>query len=327
VTDLCNLRCAHCYQEGFGAGSDRSIEELFRVSASIFESLPERQISVNVTGGEPFVFSHLEAVLEHLHQFENLAELNIITNGTVIKKRQLEKIGSLPKIRYLKVSLEAGDEETNDRIRGRGYFEKVRRNLPIFRELSGKSVVLMMTLGKYNLDAIENTVDFARSEGLSGIIFERFIPLGRGQGIGNQVLDSKDWKRAVEAVSRAAGFDGDMVNLLPYRGFWLGTGSALEDHFRGALCNLGDESMALMPDGTVFPCRRLEVPVGNLLEDPFEHVLKKLGRFAPSQIKGRLRGELCAPCPVDSCCGCRAVANVVGDGIFADDNQCLFLSH
>jgi MoaA/NifB/PqqE/SkfB family radical SAM enzyme len=48
----------------------------------------------------------------------------------------------------------------------------------------------------------------------------------------------------------------------------------------GAECNLGGGSMALMPDGTVHPCRRFPESLGNARWEPMERILARLERFA-----------------------------------------------
>jgi radical SAM protein with 4Fe4S-binding SPASM domain len=91
---------------------------------------------------------------------------------------------------------------------------------------------------------------------------------------------------------------------------------------QGALCNLGDESMALMPDGTVYPCRRLPIAVGNVLKEPFETILPRLKRYAAPRIARDLRGSLCGMCGVKGCAGCRALARALTGDLLSDDPQC-----
>jgi hypothetical protein len=40
--------------------------------------------------------------------------------------------------------------------------------------------------------------------------------------------------------------------------------------------------MALMPDGTVYPCRRFPLPVGKLPDDKMEKILAELGGYSSS---------------------------------------------
>lgn len=294
ITDRCNLRCVHCYQDGYAPLPAESLGNLKKLADRILPDLSDRRVSVNLTGGEPLLVPRLFDFLEHLQGFGNLEEINLITNGTVATPGVLDGIRRFEKIRYLKVSVESGIHEVNDAVRGAGNLAKVSDGILRFRRATGKPVILMVTLGRYNLDTIGETVRYAGFVGASGIIFERFIPLGQGRKIEGQVLSADGWARASAAIARAAKADFDPCELAPYRAFWLWLDPGRSERLRGALCNLGDESMALMPDGSVYPCRRLPVSVGNALREPFSVILSRLKDYRP-----------------DADAGCRALAHAL----------------
>jgi radical SAM protein with 4Fe4S-binding SPASM domain len=321
LTDRCNLRCSHCYQDAFSSGSERGLEDLRRMADRIFGALPDRSISINLTGGEPLVLRHLFDLMDHLHTFPNLEEIHLITNGTKTSDQVLERLRAQPKLGTIKVSLESAEAATNDAIRGEGNLDRVRRGIERLLT-TGKPVVLMVTLSRVNAAAIEPTLDLACSLGASGVIFERFVPLGRGREMAEAVLDARGWRDAVLHIARASGIEADPEDLLAYRAFWLEP-SSLDSELRGALCNLGDESMALMPDGTVYPCRRLPLLQGNILTEPFGVILDRLKRFGVEALRPRLRGQLCGACGVEDCAGCRALVRALTCDLFGDDPQCL----
>ncbi len=277
LTDRCNLRCAHCYQSNFTPESELGIEELKEIYNHLFAGLGGRPVSINLTGGEPFLLPHLLDLIEHLHGFSNLEELSIITNGCEISRDKALRLRSFPMLERIKISLEAGDAAINDAIRGKGNFAEVVTNVSDHWVHARKKLVLMMTLGKHNLRTIEKTVEFARSHGFTGVIFERFVPLGRGRRMTAQCLDPEDWQYVTCSIARAAAMDVVPEDLTSYRAFWLTFSPTGETRLRGAPCNLGEESMALMPDGTVFPCRRLPASLGNICRDPFAQILARLG--------------------------------------------------
>jgi len=316
------MRCAHCYQDNFTAGSGVSKENIHEIADRIFTGLGDSMVSVNLTGGEPFFVPYIFDLISHLHQFGNLEEINIITNGTVVNDEIAGRIASFPKIGVIKISLESGDEIVNDRIRGKGNFKKVSEGIDKFLAISAKPVVLMMTLAKFNLDSIGNMVEFARSRGVSGVIYERFVPMGSGRGITGEMLDGKGWRRAVESVIEVSGLDVEFADMLPYRAFWLWTDGRKENMLDGAFCNLGETSMAVMPDGTVYPCRRLPINVGNVLQEPFGGIIEKLKRYDVGLLKKKIAGGRCSRCEFEECAGCRAVANALTGDLFAEDPQC-----
>jgi len=54
ITNLCNLRCKHCYQMDFSRKDDLDIFTLIKIAKIISDSLSDKFISINITGGEPF---------------------------------------------------------------------------------------------------------------------------------------------------------------------------------------------------------------------------------------------------------------------------------
>jgi radical SAM protein with 4Fe4S-binding SPASM domain len=98
-----------------------------------------------------------------------------------------------------------------------------------------------------------------------------------------------------------------------------------DEPLRGAPCNLGRDSMCLMPDGTVYPCRRLPVAVGNVLGEPFAAIRERLAAYAPDAIRPRLSGPRCGACDARDCAGCRALALSASGDILADDPQCALI--
>jgi radical SAM protein with 4Fe4S-binding SPASM domain len=292
----------------------------------VLGGVPDREVTVNVTGGEPLLLPGIRDLLAHLHAFANLDEIVIITNGTVASEATLDMLRALPKVTTLKVSLEGATPAVNDAMRGEGSFRRVLENIPRLAS-AGKDIVLMITLSRHNAGEIEAFARLARDSGVAGVVFERFVPLGQGKGLMGSVLGPRDWADAVRAIAAAAGIDADPMDLLPYKAFWLSTAPAPgEEPLAGALCNLGDESMALMPDGSVFPCRRMALPIGNVLADPFDEILRRLASFESRRLKPRLTGIFCTSCGIEECSGCRALARSVCGDPLSDDPQCPLLA-
>lgn len=324
LTDRCNRRCRHCYQENFDYGAgEASPAERRQLAAAILDVIPDEQVSINLTGGEPLLLPDLLELMQYLETFANLADVNIITNGTIHDSGLIKALGTFSRFAMFKMSLESGDRQINDSIRGAGSLELLRQSIPLYKQLSARPVSLMMTLSRANAETIAETVEFARKAGAAGIMFERFVPLGAGQAMSEAVLTAEDWYQAIVAIGQVAGLEVDPDDLAACRAFWLWLDREPEDALDAALCNLGSESMALMPDGTVFPCRRLEIPVGNLLKEPFAVIRDRLAEWDCSRIRPRLHGDICGVCQFEDCPGCRALARALTGDPLADDPQCV----
>jgi radical SAM protein with 4Fe4S-binding SPASM domain len=318
ITDRCNLRCAHCYQESFDSSSERPLEELLAMAEAIFSSLPDRSVSINLTGGEPLLYPGLGSIIGKLESYPNLKELNVITNATVVTEQVLGMLLSMKKPCVVKVSVESADEAVNDRVRGEGNLALVSKNIGIMIE-AGLRTVVMMTLGMHNVRTIGQTVGWARSAGVDGVIFERFVPMGKGWKMSGEVLTREGWNEAVRGIIGAAGIDTEPRDLAAFKAFWI---DLKKMTLEGALCNLGEEAMALMPDGAVFPCRRLPIPAGNILKARFSEILSRLRGYRASNIRRRLKGDICGGCDVEECAGCRAMAYALTGDLLADDPLC-----
>ena len=314
ITDFCNLRCAHCYQDRFDRERDLSIDDWSRIIHDIISTLESRNYAgllINITGGEPFISPLFHPILKILEHYDFVKEVNIITNGLNIADHS-KTLKNYKKIGHFKISLEGGNEETNDFIRGKGNFQKVISNL----EKLKREFFLMFTLTKLNFLELDDMFVLAQSLDAKGIILERFVPLGMGRNIISCVLDHSDWQDVLIKIADRAECDPE--ELIPYKAFSI---DFKENRILGALCNLGDEAMALMPNAEVYPCRRLPIILGNLKSDDFSEILTRLKIFHEQFHKESLMG-CCRYCPEPLCIGCRALAYSLENNLFAEDSQC-----
>jgi len=326
LTDRCNRRCRHCYQSGHDQSSfEASAAERIKMADIILGALPNEPVTVNLTGGEPLLVPDLIDLMRHLESHANLSEINIITNGTIVNEMLLKQLAGFEHLRSFRISLESGDQAINDTIRGSGSLAGLRKTVPVYKALTGRHITIMVTLSKMNFPAIPQTVAFSREIGADSILFERFVPIGSGLGMSESVLSADDWFNCIKLIGEAAQIDIDPYDLAACRGFGILLDPSVEadERLEAALCNLGPDSMALMPDGTVFPCRRLQIQTGNILKMPFAEIRRRLATWECSQVRTRLRGMICGVCPYDDCPGCRAMAQAVCGDPLADDPQCV----
>lgn len=324
ITDYCNLRCRHCYQDDFSRGADLDLTAIKSIIRTIAETLTDRRLHINITGGEPFLRSDLFDILAALENCPPVAEYNIITNLLPINEQTVEQLETLGKLRQLKISLECSDSELNDSIRGLGSFKKILKNLEMIARRSTKARVLMFTLGSYNAHRVDAMLDFSRAVGADAVILERFVPMGKGLGLKDAYLKAGEWKSAVQSLINFADLGMAADDLVSYRAFYIELKDRRE--VRGALCNLGDESMALMPNADVFPCRRLPVKIGNLIKDALPEVMLRL-RLLRQSLNREIKGK-CQDCRIskekssEPCIGCRAIAYALTGDMYAEDPQC-----
>ncbi|MEO0184207.1 MAG: radical SAM protein, partial [candidate division WOR-3 bacterium] len=238
ITNFCNLRCFHCYQDEFTSRDDLKLSDIERIVNRISDTLRDWEIAINITGGEPLLYPDIFKVLGLLEDTANVKRINIITNGLVLNDDVINKLNHMRKIKELKISLEGGDIETNNRIRGRGIFERLMHNIRSVQKDTNKEIVLMYTLGSYNYENLNEMLNLALNLSVNGVIIERFVPWGKGLFLKDQYLKKQEWCRVIEMIVQFAKLDYAPGELIPYKAFHIVLGEPIE--LKGALCNLGD---------------------------------------------------------------------------------------
>ena len=122
----CNLRFAHCYQEGYDY-KDLSIDQLMKIAKSITDALKKWNMlgRVSLTGGEPFLSPHLFTLIEYLEESDVIKQFDILTNGTLITDAHIKKLRSCSKLHQIQISMDGPKAEVHDLVRGKGVYNKV----------------------------------------------------------------------------------------------------------------------------------------------------------------------------------------------------------
>lgn len=332
LTENCNLRCRHCYQTDGNGNAELDTSEIKSAIleiAEMLESWAENyemnfSPSFNLTGGEPFFRRDLFEIIEEVRNCG--FEVNLLTNGTLVhpeKARQLAKLG----VKGVQVSIE-GPEKVHESIRGRGSFTQALwgvRNMVN----AGLTVTLNMTLSNLNADNIDEMTALARNVGAKRLGFSRLVPAGRGRSLSGEMLKPEKVKELYQRL-RSLNVKGlDLVSGDPIYGRDRKGGNALNDSgclvFGG--CAAGLSGLTILPDGTITPCRRLPIPIGNIRTDPVRELWATSNVLEALRDRERYKGK-CGACAMwASCRGCRAIAYAYSGekgkaDYLADDPQC-----
>lgn len=329
LTERCNLRCLHCYQAG-RCGEELVLAELLSVVDEVSDALAAWSEgygisfapSFQVTGGEPLLREELWDVLVRLRG--GGFPTYILSNGTLVDRDGAERLAGLG-VAGVQVSLE-GPESVHDAIRGSGSFRKAFRGVDLLLR-AGVTVDLNVTLSARNADRVDELVAIAQAAGVPRIGFSRLVPYGRGAELLGETL-SPDRIRSVY----------ERLRSLQVPGLAIGTGDPLAVQLglsatdgAGCIavggCAAGVSGITILPDGTLHPCRRLPIAIGNLRTDSLREVWATSPVLTALRDKGRYP-DRCGSCDRWAACrGCRAVAYAVtlarglGDYL-ADDPQC-----
>jgi MoaA/NifB/PqqE/SkfB family radical SAM enzyme len=125
VTNRCNLSCETCYNSRF-LNDKRHTLTLEDGEKRCRDIIANGISSVIFLGGEPLADRNLFHYLEILRGAG--IDCSISTNGTLVTQSVAERFAGL-NLKLVAVSLDGGTAETNDRIRGRGSFERIIRGI------------------------------------------------------------------------------------------------------------------------------------------------------------------------------------------------------
>jgi len=314
------MSCAHCYQE-IKPVSELPLDDLLKIVNQMERAVVSWGMmgTISLTGGEPLIRrDDLYSLMARIDDSEAISYYDILTNGSLISFEEANRLSGCKKLRRVQVSLEGASLQSNDAIRGVGSFNATIRAIRYLREHL-IDVSVMTTVTRRNKDELSAIVDLLGREDVQAMAIERFIPEGRGAGMSDQVLSASELRDVFEKMYQIA-INKPPVRILLYRPLFALI--APEDHTVGALCSIGNNSLSIMPDGTVFPCRRLPISIGNILTDGLfkiwydAEVLWKIRE--PENLEGK-----CADCELLSQCrGCRAAAYFATGNYMAEDPQC-----
>ena len=321
LTERCNLRCAHCYQEAT-ARAELGPDELPGVleqCAALIASLgdgrtpPRARGHVTLTGGEPLVHAGFWDLAERIAAARPALTFAVLTNGTLVDRDAARRLRSLG-AGFVQVSID-GAETTHDRIRGAGSHARAVAGLRhLVRE--GVRTMISFTASRTNWSEFPRVAGLGRRLGVNRVWADRMVPCGGAATLRDEVLTPEETRRFIGVMRDAQRrYASRRTEIALHRAlqFTLGGGTPYR-------CSAGDSLITIMPDGDVHPCRRMPRRVGNVRSMPLAEIYRSSPLLVALRDRRRaIRG--CEACFYADVCGgglrCLAAA-VHGDPFRAD---------
>ena len=332
LTEKCNLRCTHCYQTGKGTDEMRlgeikatisEIEEMLRAWSEAYGL--EFSPSFNITGGEPLLHGDIFEILEEMRR--RRFDVYLLSNGALMSEEKAKLLSWLG-VRGVQVSIE-GPEKIHDSIRGKGSFSSSLKGIGYLLDADIK-VSLNVTLSDINADHFMDMISLSSSLGVQKLGFSRLVPSGRGTVLLNRMLDKERVKELYRTIFSQNTNGLEIVTGDPVASRMTAIDDAADSgSFPAGGCAAGVSGFTILPDGTITPCRRLPIPVGNVRKDDLREIWATSGVLEALRDRSRYN-EKCQTCKRwADCRGCRAIAYAYSrskgeDDYLAEDPQCFY---
>ncbi|AHG22754.1 hypothetical protein Z042_10830 [Chania multitudinisentens RB-25] len=321
ITDRCNLRCQHCYQDSYRQRGPE-LTDLKRIAQQVFEL--HRQVGgdspiplqLTLTGGEPCSHPDFPALLDYLASQPSAPSLAILSNGSAIDEQWAARFSRL-NVKFVQLSLE-GSEHTHDKIRGRGHFQQVITATKHLTD-AGVRVLWSFTAHSQNSQEFTQVAELAYHAKVNRLWSDRMIPTDHRDTLLtlNAQQTSDYFQQMVLARERLQAKADNQTEVAMIR--------ALQFQQAGSQpyrCSAGAELITIMPDGNILPCRRLPISVGNLWERPLTEIYHQAPQLR--QLRGASAPQECSSCLYRTNCrgGLRCLAYAVYHDPYRADPAC-----
>ena len=256
ICHKCNLRCSHCYQEDYK--SELSLEELKKIFFSYRDFCSKNNFKghINFTGGEPFLSKNFFPLLDLCEEYGNT--FGILTNGTLLDEETVLKLKKYSKLSFVQISLD-GTEKVHDSVRGKGNYKKAMNGFSLLKK-AGIQSMAAFTCHNNNKDELKKVIREARKHKIDRFWADRMIPMGSST---EGILSTEDFQKMVKILTK------EHFRRVPFSKTDVHLNRALQFSEGGNCyyyCSAGITLLTVLADGTLLPCRRLPIEIGNCLE-------------------------------------------------------------
>lgn len=276
VTDRCNFRCKYCMPNNdfeMVECSDILRYEDILFASEVFASLGVNRI--RITGGEPLVRKGICQFLDKLTKIENISEVMLTTNGSLLEKYAADLYNA--GVKRLNISLDSLIPERNKYITGVDKTDAILAGIKKAAETGFAPIkVNSVIIRDFNDDEI---IKFAELSVKYNIIcrFIEFMPIGNSEN-----WNEKNIVYGSEIIERLKDFEpqemlkdknsGPAVNYKLNNGGIIGIITPISKHF----CSECDK-LRITADGKIRPCLLSdnEIDIKKAIKDKDKEMLIK----------------------------------------------------
>lgn len=314
VTKQCNLHCKHCYRE---SSPDENIDDELTTDEGkkLLQDMKKAKLETIVfSGGEPLLRPDIFELIEYASSLDMMTLMG--SNGTLITPKLARKLKSSG-LSAIAISIDSLKQEVHDEFRGKkGSLTKAIEGIKNALAANLR-VQVNTTISRYNLDDINEIMEYAKELGALSSHMLFLVDVGRGKSMDATQLDKKEYK---DAINKIIEKDLD-IRIKPT----CAPQYKVEALFRdlptvgGRGCIAGISYCSILPNGDVHICPYTPVRVDSIREKSFDDIWENNEIFLKLRDFSKYKGK-CGSCKhINICGGCRARAfSATGDWLEAD---------
>lgn len=282
ITRRCNLRCLGCrFHSSQMSTSQTDFSTLPDISFDLFKKLchelkaMDTHALILIGDGEPLLHDRIFDMVSVAKQVG--FHITLVTNGTLLDRDNIQALFD-SQLDILQVSLWAGSEkeyEKNYPGVPLDLFKKVVESVILMNSLKARShlkqpcVILHHPINRHNFQNIETFLDLALATGCDGVSLSPFFTW-RGALTSfalspneeqSLLLSLGQMKKRIKSLHLGHNIDQTRTSYQIGKRIW-----------QNIPCYIGWIHTRIKTDGTMLPCNRCAIPMGNLKANSFQEI-------------------------------------------------------
>lgn len=312
ITNRCNLKCKHCYEGNIDNYTDWDFDEFVSAIEKLWDCFEKWGVKgeISLIGGEPTLHPRFYDIVNYLNSRGDVFGISILTNGVNIDEKFIDEMKKNKC--SIQISIDGSTPEMHDSIRGKGNYNKTISNAKKMSD-SGLWLSAHYVLSKNTIPLEQRLFNTLVENGISQISFSRLVPFGNAMV--SEMMSKEETQQTFYFIDQiASSFSTQGLNVSTTRPLWCHLG------YEGK-CPVGFQTITILENGDVLPCRRLPIVIGNIKTDNFykiwytDEVLEN--------IRNRKSISKCGKCQhLESCGGARCIAYATTGDYMSEDPQC-----
>ena len=314
LTNRCNLKCRHCYEGERTCIEEWDYEELIGVVQQLENAFFKWSVNgeISLVGGEPTLYPELSRLMYRIYESKYIKRFAILTNGVYFSDELMQTIiDTKPTVQ---ISIDGINRDKHDYIRGKGNYDKAINNIKKLVK-NGITVFVHYVISKYTVPITWEFIEDMERLGVKQITFSRDVPIGFSDK--SIMIGKQEMKALFDQLNRYSNrlrSKNSLTSINTSRPLW-----AIYD--KSGRCPVGLQTLTILHDGTVYPCRRLPIKIGNIKKESIFSIWYNSDVLW--NLRHRERIDACSECKhLDDCGGARCVAYAVTGDYLACDPQC-----